>query len=257
MQVVVALLAIHILLNLRLNLVFELDQLLLANQNLQQTASTRQQTGCFEQVLTIGVAHLDVRADEVDDTTARIDILDCESCLLGHNGRDVDDVQSHVADRLHQSVELDVRLIGRRIANRGYCRTEIGLGLLIFAHLDLLQTVQDDGQSLIGHFENFENTRCRTHLIHIVRGRGLDLGFALQNGTEHTARGVHFAHEFDTLFASDRNGGNCAGEEHRTAQCQNGQHVGYRALLGRNVIARDDRNDLCLTIREVDTGQIF
>ena len=163
-------------------------------------------------MLTIGVAHLDIRADEVDDTTARIDILDRKCGLFGHYGRDVDNVQSHVADRLDQGIELDIRIVGSRITNGSYRSAEIWLGLLILTNFDLLQTVQNYGQSLIGHFENFEDSCCRTHLVHIVRGGGFDLGFALQNGTKHTALRIHLAHEFDALLATNRNRGYRTGE---------------------------------------------
>ena len=141
LQVVIALLLVDLLLDTALDLVLQLDELLLAHQNLQQLAGTGQQTGRLQQRLAVFVRKLEVRTDEVDDSPLGVDILDGERRLLGHVRRNSDDTQRNVADRIHESLELQALYIGRRVAQRRHAGLEIRFRGDILLHLDFLQSV--------------------------------------------------------------------------------------------------------------------
>ncbi len=258
LQIVVALLLVYLALDLFLNRIFKLDQLLLPYQYLQQLARTRQQPRSLQQRLAVVVREFDVRADEVDDAAARIDVLDRESRLLGHRGRYVDDVERHLADRVDQRAEFDVIGVGRTVADHPYRRLEIWVGRDVVAHLDLLQTVEYDRQIAVGHLQYLQYAGCRTDLIHIVGGGRFDIAVALQHGSEQTARGVDLPYQRDALLAADGNGRYGTRKYNRAAKRKYGHYLRYCYLFDRVVASRDDRNDLMTAVEQFGgKSQIF
>ena len=251
LEVVVALLLVDLLLDALLNLVLQLGQLLLADQDFEQLAGAGQQAGGLQQRLAVFVRQLHVGADEVDDTALRVDVLDGESRLLGHRRRHVDDVQRHVADRVHESLELDALHIGSRIAQGRHPGLEIRLGGDVLRDLDLLQTVQDHREVAVGHFEDLDDPRGRADLVHVVRRGVLDVAFALQHGAQNTAFGIHGAHEVDALVAAHRDGRDGAGEKHRRTQRENGYDFGHFDLLHRLVAAGHDGDHAVIAVEQL------
>ena len=218
---------------------------------LEQAAGARQQARGLQQPLAVGVGQVDVRADEVDDAALRVDVLDGESRLLGHRRRHVDDVQRHVADRVHESLELDALHIGSRIAQGRHPGLEIRLGGDVLRDLDLLQTVQDHREVAVGHFEDLDDPRGRADLVHVVRRGVLDVAFALQHGAQNTAFGIHGAHEVDALVAAHRDGRDGAGEKHRRTQRENGYDFGHFDLLHRLVAAGHDGDHAVIAVEQL------
>ena len=250
LQVVVALLLVDLLLDALLNLALQIGQLLFADEYLQQLAGAGQQAGGLQQRLAVFVRKLHVGADEVDDAALRVDVLDGEGCLLGHRRRDVDDVQRHVADRIHEGLELDALQIGGRVAQGRHPGLEIGLGGDVLRDLDLLQTVQDHRQVAVGHLQYLDDPRRGADLVHVVRRGVLDIAFALQHGTQNAALGIHGAHEVDALVAAHRNGGYRSREKHRGAQREDGYDLGNLDLLHGLVTAGDDGNHVVFAVEQ-------
>ena len=242
LEVVIALLLVDLLLHALLNRVLELGQLLLADQDLEQLAGAGQQPGRLEQRLPVFVGQLHIRADEVDDPALRVDVLDGESRLLGHRGRNVDDAERRVADRVDQRLELDALRVGRRVAQGLDPRLEVGFRRDVFANLDLLQSVQDHREVAVGHLEDLDDAGRRAHPVHVGRGGVVHVALALQHGAQHAARGIHGAHERNALVAADGDGSDGAREEHRRTQRQDREHLRNVGLLDRFVLPRYDRN---------------
>ena len=251
LEVVVALLLVDLLLHALLNLVFQLGQLLLADQYFEQLAGAGQQAGGFQQRLAVLVRQLHVRADEVDDAALGVDVLNGERRLLGHRRRDVDDIERHVADRVHEGFELDALQIGRGIAQCGDTGPEVGFGSNVFADLDLLQAVQDHREVAVGHFENLDDARRGTDLVHVVRRGVFDVAFALQHGAQNTAFGIHGAHQTDALVAAHRNGGDGAGKEHGAAQRENRNDLRNLHLFDDFVTARHDGDHAVIAVEQI------
>ena len=251
LEVVVALLLVDLLLHALLNLAFQLGQLLLADQYFEQFTGTGQQAGGFQQRLAVLVRQLHVRADEVDDAALGVDVLNGERRLLGHRRRDVDDIERHVADRVHEGFELDALQIGRGIAQGGDTGPEVRLGGDVFADLDLLQAVQDHREVAVGHFENLDDARRGADLVHVVRRGVFDVAFALQHGAQNTAFGIHGAHQTDALVAAHRNGGDGAGKEHGTAQRENRNDLRNLHLFDDFVTARHDGDHAVIAVEQI------
>ena len=255
LEVVVALLLVDLLLDLLLDLVLQLDELLVADQYFEQFARARQQPRRFEQRLPVFVRQFEVGADEVDDTSPRVDVLDGENRLLGHVGRDVDDIERHVADRIHKCVELDVLLVGRRILQRGHPGLQIGVGRDVFADLDLLQTVENDREVAVGHLQYLHDAGGRTDAVHVLRLGLFHVAVALQDGGQHPVAGVGVAHERHAPRAAHRDGGDGARKQHRAAQRQHGKYFGDGDLFDRVVLAGDDGDDAVVAVERF--GQRF
>ena len=255
LQVVVALLLVDLLLHLLLDLVLEFGQLLVADQYLEQLAGAGQQTRSLQQGLLVLIGEVQVGADEGDHPLLRLDVLDGERGLLREVGREVDEPQRHVADRVDQRLELDAVLVRNRgVAQGGDGRLQIGVGRDVLAHLDLLQTVQNDGIGAVGHLQYLDDAGRRAHLVEVV-GRGvLDVALALQYGAQDARGGVHLLDQADALLAADRDGGHRARKEDRGAERQNGNHFGYGGLLRRRVGRSDDGHDLVSTVEQLGQG---
>ena len=251
LEVVVALLLVDLLLDALLNLVLQLGQLLLADQDFEQLAGAGQQAGGLQQRLAVFVRQLHVGADEVDDAALRVDVLDGESRLLGHRRRHVDDVQRHVADRVHESLELDALHIGSRIVQGRHPGLEIRLGGDVLRDLDLLQAVQDHREVPVGHFEDFDDARRGADLVHVVRRGVFDVALALQHGAQDAAFGIHGTYEADALVASHGDRGDRTGEEHRTAQRKDRDDFRHFDLLGDLVAAGHDRNHVVFAVEQL------
>ena len=250
LEVVVALLLVDLLLDALLDLVLQLGELLLADEDLEQLARPGQQPRRLEQRLTVLVREFHVRADEVDDPALRVDVLDGEGRLLGHRGRDVDDIERHVADRVHEGFEFDALQVGRRVAQGDDTRLEVGFRRDVLRDLDLLQTVQDHRQVAVRHLKDLDDPRGGADLVHVVRRGVLDLALALQHGTQDAPLGIYGPHERDALVASHRDGRDCPGEEHRRAQRQNGDDLRDLDLLDGLVAACNDRNHTVFSIQK-------
>ena len=251
LEVIVALLLVDLLLDPLLNLALELGQLLLADQDLEQLAGPRQQAGSLEQRLTVLVRELHVRADEVDDAALRVDVLDGKGRLLGHRRRDVDDVERHVADRVHEGLELDALHVGRRVAERRHTGLEIGLRGDVFGDLDLLQTVEDHRQVAVRHLEDLDDARRGSDLVHVVRRRVFDIALALQDGAQHAPLGIHRADQADALVAAHGDGRDRPGKEHRRAQRENRNDLRHLDLLDGLVTSGNDRYDTMFAVQEL------
>ena len=251
LQVIVALLLVDLLLHALLYLVLQLGQLLFSDQYLEQLAGTGQQAGGLQQRLAVFVRKLHVRADEIDDAALGVDVLDGEGRLLGHRRRNVDDVERHVADRIHEGLELDALQVGRRIAQGGHPGPEIGLGRNVFAYFDLLQAVQDHREVPVGHFEDFDDARRGADLVHVVRRGVFDVALALQHGAQNAAFGIHGTYEADALVASHGDRGDRTGEEHRTAQRKDRDDFRHFDLLGDLVAAGHDRNHVVFAVEQL------
>ena len=252
LQVVVALLLVYFCLNLILDVLLNLEQLLLADKNLEQLARTSQQARCLEQCLAVIVRELEIRADEVYDTSARVDVLNRKRSLLRHRRRSVDNVEGNILDRLNQCVELHAVLLGCRVEQRSYLRFEEWLGRNVLAHLYLLQSREDDGEISVWHLENLQDASRSTDAVHIIRSRGFNLGILLQNSSEETVLGLYGTYKGDALLATHGNRCDCTREEYRTAQSQYRQnfrklHILYDVVLS----ARNDWNDLMFLVGDV------
>ena len=168
LQIVIALLFVDFRFDLLLNLLFEFQKLLVANQYFEQFARTGEQPRCFEQHLSVFVRKFEIGADEIDYAALGVDILDGECRLLRQRRGDVDDVERNVANRIDQRIELHTALFGYSVQQRRYLRLEKRLGRDVFAYLYLLQSRQDDCQIAVRHLENFQYACSSTDPIHIV-----------------------------------------------------------------------------------------
>ena len=252
LQEILALLLVDVLLDLALYLVLQLGQLLLADQNLEQTSRAGQQARSLQQALAVAVGQIEIRADEIDDAALVVDVLDRERSFLGHLRRHVDDIQRDVLDRIDERLELDVVLIGRRILQRRYRRFEIGFRHDELADLDLFEPVQDDRQVTVRHFEHFQNTGGRADTIQVVRSGLLNLRLLLQHGAEDSPDALDLAHELHRLLAPDRNRRDRAREKHRAAKRQNRQYLGYIHFLGSFlVVVGHDRNHMVTAFEHI------
>ena len=243
LQEILALLLVDVLLHLTLDFVFQLGNLLLAHQYLQQPARTRQQARSLQQTLAVGVGQIHVRTDEVDRPAFVIDILDRKSRLFGHLRRNIDNIQRDVLDRIDQRLELDVRRLGNRILQRSDRSPEIRLRHDEIADFDLVQSVQDNGQIAVRHFEHFQDAGRRSDTVQIARAGLFDLRLLLQHGAEDTSAALHLANQFHRLVAADRNRRDRPREKHRTAQRQNRQHLRNHYVFSHiTIFARHDRD---------------
>ena len=130
--------------------------------------------------------------------------------LLGHVGRDVDDIERHVADRIHKCVELDVLLVGRRILQRGHLwladrgRTRRSLPISTFSN-PLRMTVR-----LPLGISNIFMMRAAVPMRYMSSALLFHVAVALQDGGQHPVAGVGVAHERHAPRAAHRDGGDGA-----------------------------------------------
>ena len=252
LQVIVALLLVDLLLHALLYLVLQLGQLLFADQYFEQLAGTGQQAGGLQQRLAVFVRKLHVRADEIDDAALGVDVLDGEGRLLGHRRRDVDDVERHVADRIHEGLELDALQVGRRIAQGGHPGPEIGLGRNVFAYFDLLQAVQDHREVPVGHFEDFDDARRGADLVHVVRRGVFDVALALQHGAQDAAFGIHGTQPRLMLLSRPTVIGVIApGKSTELRSVEDRDDFRHFDLLGDLVAAGHDRNHVVFAVEQL------
>ena len=182
LQEVVALLTVEFLLDLALNLVFEFEKLLFADEYFEQFASSRQKARSFQKLLTVRIREIHVRAYEIYQPPARVDVLDCESRLLGNRRRSVHDTQRHVPNRVYERTEFDVAVVGRSVFQGGYRCRKVRFGGEVFAYFDFLYSVQYDREIAVGHLQNLDYACGRTYPVHVVRSGLLDFHLFLQYG---------------------------------------------------------------------------
>ena len=107
-QDVLALVAPHLLLDLGVDLLADLQHLVLARQELQHLAQARLEVEGLEDVLLLVDLNVEVRRDEVGELARLGDAVDQRARLLGQLGHQLDDALGDVLEVHHQRVELDV-----------------------------------------------------------------------------------------------------------------------------------------------------
>lgn len=174
------------------------------------------------------------------------------------NDGELYDIDRYVFDRLDQSLELDVVLIGVDIVQRTHPRLVVRLGGDVIVHLELLETVKYNGQIAVRHLEGLDYTCHRTHLVQIFRGWILYGGLLLQHRSQQSALLLYVAHQPHGFVPSHRYGRYGPGKQHRTTERQNGQHLRHFNRHGILILARIDRDHGTFRVHHIGyVGQLF
>ncbi len=213
-QDVLALVAAHLFLDLRVDLFADLEHLELPREELQHRAHARLQIEGLEHVLLLVDLDVQVRGDQIGELPRLGDAVDQRAGLFGELGHELDDPLGDVLQVHHQRVELDVG--GGGIRHGLHARENERLLLLIFGDTDARDALQDDREVVLGELDDFENAGCAAHRVHVRFGRILGARVALREDADHRALlRDRFLDEAHALATTDVDRDDRPGEQHR------------------------------------------
>ncbi len=216
-QHVLALVAAHLLLDLGVDALLDLEDLELARQELQHLAGPGLEVERLEHVLLLGHLELEVRRHEVGQVTGLGHAVDQGAGLLGQLGHELDHALGDVLEVHHQRVELDV---GRGRVGHGL---DLGrqerLGALERGRLEARHALQDHREVVLGQLDDLEDAGGAPDRVQVaglwVLGAGVLLG---QDADDRALLGDGVLDEPDRLATADVDRDDRPGKEHRVSQ---------------------------------------
>ncbi len=259
-QEVLALPAIHLRLDLRLDPRADLDQLLLARQDLREPPQAPRHVALLEQPLLLLGRDPQRPGDDVRELGGVVDVRDRHLQLGGQVGDLLDDARE---GRLHVAVErLELGGGDDDVGRLGDARDQIGLGGHEVAELDALGAVHEDAQRPVRHLHHARHDTGHADAVEVV-GPGLLAGaVARRDHHQHAAAGEHVVDEPHRALLADRQRNQGLREGNALAQRQHRQRLGqdraHRRLgglsPGRGDVDRHEAGSSMRTRRTVWSG---
>ncbi len=217
-QIELALIFLHLALNVRLNLVSELDDLELLGQQHRELAHPLLGVAFFEHGLAIGRIETHRRRHEVREQVRIGDVLDFH-LHLARSLRQIS--QQFLEKRCEVALHRDEFVGGTRDVGqfRVLCN-HIRIGGGEFLDLEDALTSHDAAQRAVRHFEHLLHGPDRSDAMHVVGSRIFDVAVCEQREPDRFAFAQSFFDQLNagTFYHGQRN--DRVGKEHRVLQRQ-------------------------------------
>ena len=223
-QIELALILLHLALNVALNLVTELDDFELLGEQQRQLAHALCGVALFEQCLPVGGLQAHRRRDEVGQH---------------HRIGDVRDLHLHLARRLRKIGEQlleepgevalhrdELFVLDRCIGQLGIGRDHVRRDLRELLDLEDLLPRDDATQRAVGNLEHLLNDADRSDALNVVGPRVLDLAIAQHDQADRLPFAQRLLDELDAGLLDDRKRNDGVRKEHRLLERQNADLVG-------------------------------
>ena len=230
-EVILALLFVHVVAHLALDLLLQFKHLLRLGQHGKESVGYLVEVACLQNPLTHRKFSLDVAGHEIQQKHGVFDALDGKARLLRQVARAGDDLYGQVPDRLQQSLELARVGYVFRSRVRYHGGLHVGFVLDGFHHLEAADALYDDRDAAVGHLESLEDLRRSAYLVEVVKHRLVHIRFLLRDDTDGLALAAVFLHQLDGFLAPHGDGNDRARIKHRVAQRHDGQFLRHRLIL--------------------------
>jgi hypothetical protein len=224
-QHVLALVAPHLLLDLGVDPLADLEHLELARQELQHLAGPGLEIEGLEHVLLLADLELEVAGDQVGQVPGLGDAVDQRTGFLGQLGHELDHALGDVLEVHDQRVELDVGR--RRIRNAADLGGEERLGAVEHGDLEPRDALQDDREVVLGELDDLEDPRRAADHVQVARPRVLGARVLLrEDADDRPLLGDGVLDQADRLAPADIDGNDCSRKQYGVAQRKDGERVG-------------------------------
>jgi hypothetical protein len=227
-QEVLALAAVHLGLDLRLDPAADLDELQLTGEDLGEQAQPLGHVALLEQPLLVLGLDPQRRGDHVRQLGGVVHVGDRQLELLGEVRQLLDDPRERGLDVAHERLEL-----GRGddlVGHLGDAGDEVRLGGDEVAELDPLPALDEDAHRAVGHFQHPGHHADDAHAIEVVRPGLLLLRVLRRDHDEHPVAAEHVVQQLDRALLADGEGHHRVGERNAVAQRKDRQCLRERGL---------------------------